>query len=244
MARQDVVAPVALGVVSLLLWEAVSTRLPPRILPAPSSVLARLGVEVRDGGLLGYAGTTLLESLLGCVLGLLVALPLGYAMARSSAASAALGPYLAASQAVPAVAVAPLLVLWFGYGLLPTTLLCALLVFFPILVNTTLGLTTLDRDVLDAARVDGAGPWRLLAYIEGPLALPSVLAGIRNGFVLSVTGAVVGEFVMGGDGLGLLLSVYRDRADTTGMFTTLLVLAALAVGFFLIVRALERRVRW
>ena len=244
MARQDVLAPVALGAVALALWQGVSAAVPDRILPAPTDLAARFVLEVRDGGLLGYAGATLAESLLGALLGLLVAVPLGYLIAHSPVASAALGPYLAASQAIPAVALAPLLVLWFGYGLLPIALLCALLVFFPILVNTTLGLRTLDPDIIGAARVDGAGRWRLLTHIEGPLALPSVLAGVRNGFVLSVTGAVVGEFVMGGDGLGLLLSVYRDRADTAGMFTTLIALAALAVGFFLFVRALERRVRW
>jgi NitT/TauT family transport system permease protein len=183
-------------------------------------------------------------SALGCLLGLAIALPLGYLLAHSRTATAALGPYLAASQAIPAVAFAPLLVLWFGYGALPKALLCALLVFFPILLNTVLGLSTLDRDVVDAARVDGADRWRLLVHIEGPMALPAVLTGIRNGFVLSVTGAVVGEFVMGGAGLGELLSIFRDRVDTAGMVATLLVLAALAVAINLAVRGLERMVRW
>lgn len=237
-------APVAAGVLVLTLWQLLATSLNSRALPPPSALLPRLVLEWREGGLLGYATVTMSEALLGCVIALVVAVPMGYLIARSATASAALGPYVAATQAIPAVALAPLLVLWIGYGLIPIALLCALLVFFPIIINTTLGLTTLDRDVIDAARVDGAGRGRLLWHIEAPLSLPSLLAGVRNGFVLSVTGAVVGEFVMGGAGLGMLLTVYRDRQDTTGMFAVLVALAVLAMTFFFAIRILERRLRW
>ncbi|HLS24853.1 MAG TPA: ABC transporter permease [Beutenbergiaceae bacterium] len=239
-----VLAPIITGVVVLLGWQALSSLLGSRALPAPVSLLPRLLTELRAGGLLGYATVTFSAALLGCLIGLVVAVPLGYMIARSATISAALGPYIAATQAIPAVALAPLLVLWIGYGLIPIALLCALLVFFPILINTVLGLTTLDPDVVDAARVDGAGRGRLLWHIEAPLALPSLLAGIRNGFVLSVTGAVVGEFVMGGAGLGMLLTVYRDRQDTTGLFAILIALAVLAMFFFFAIRALERQLRW
>ncbi len=239
-----VIAPVVTGVAVLAVWQVLSWMVDARALPAPAALGPRLLTEIRDGGLSGYATITFSAALLGCLIGLVVAVPLGYLIARSATFSAALGPYIAATQAIPAVALAPLLVLWIGYGLIPIALLCALLVFFPILINTTLGLTTLDRDVIDAARVDGAGRGRLLWHIEAPLALPSLLAGIRNGFVLSVTGAVVGEFVMGGAGLGMLLTVYRDRQDTTGLFAVLIALAVLAMTFFFAIRTLERRLRW
>lgn len=239
-----VLAPLAAGAAVLVLWQLVAGVVDSRALPAPSALGPRLVTEWRDGGLASYAVVTFSEALLGCLIGLVVAVPLGYLIARSAAISAALGPYVAATQAIPAVALAPLLVLWIGYGLVPIALLCALLVFFPILINTTLGLTTLDPDVIDAARVDGAGRPRLLWHIEAPLALPSLLAGIRNGFVLSVTGAVVGEFVMGGAGLGMLLTVYRDRQDTTGLFAVLIALSVLAMTFFFLIRSLERRLRW
>lgn len=238
-----VLAPIAAGLAVLAGWQLLATTLQARALPPPSQIAPRLLTEL-SAGLLSYAAATLAEALLGSVIGLAVAVPLGYLMARSVTIAAALGPYVAATQAIPAVALAPLLVLWVGYGLIPIALLCALLVFFPILVNTTLGLTSLDADVIDAARVDGAGRWRLLWYIEAPLALPAVLAGIRNGFVLSVTGAVVGEFVMGGNGLGTLLTVYRDRQDITGLFAVLIALATLAITFFFAIRTLERRLRW
>jgi NitT/TauT family transport system permease protein len=243
-AARPLTAPLALGAVLVLLWALLAVALGPMLVPSPGELVTRLGAELAEGDLLEAALSTFGVSLLGCLIGLLVALPLGYLIAHSPTASAALSPYLAASQAIPAVALAPLLVLWFGYGSLPKALLCALLVFFPILLNTVLGLTTLDRDVVDAARVDGAGSGRLLVSIEGPMALPSVITGVRNGFVLSVTGAVVGEFVMGGDGLGELLSIFRDRVDTAGMVATLVVLAALAVAINLAVRGLERMVRW
>ncbi|HEX6818158.1 MAG TPA: ABC transporter permease subunit, partial [Ktedonobacterales bacterium] len=181
------------------------------------------------------------ESALGFALGTLVALPLGYGIARSRLVARALQPYLAASQAIPAVALAPLLVLWLGYGVPPVAALCALIVFFPTVVNTIFGLRTLDRDVLDAARVEGAGRLALLRYIELPLALPSILAGIRTSLTLSITGAVVGEFVVGGQGLGGLLNIAGAAFDSPLVFATLLALALLAAGLYGLARLAERR---
>ena len=242
-ARRRVVAPLLLGGVVLLLWEAVSRSgvVPPFFLPAPSAIAVRLAEDLTTGGLLGYVGPTLIEAALGCLVGAVVALPLGYVVFRSARAAAALEPYIAASQAVPAVALAPLLMLWLGYGLVPIVVLCALTVFFPILLATVLGLRTLDPDVVAAARLDGAGGWRLLRHIELPLALPALLTGLRNGFTLSVTGAVVGEFVMGGQGLGMLVAARGDSADTVGIFAALVVLCALAMSVYGLLSALERR---
>ncbi|WP_374207134.1 ABC transporter permease [Streptomyces sp. APSN-46.1] len=211
----------------------------PFFLPLPSDLGREFLAAVTRGPLLEATGTTLRESLTGVLLGTAVAVPLGYLVARSGLAARALQPYLAATQALPAVALAPLLALWLGYGLLPVVVLCALMVFFPILVNTTLGIRGLDREVLAAARVDGVGAWGLMRHIEFPLALPSVLAGIRTGLTLSVTGAVVGEFVMGGEGLGQLLAVQRNGADTVGMFATLLMLSLLAMAMYGAMRRLE-----
>jgi len=106
-------------------------------------------------------------------------------------------------------------------------------------LSTVLGLRSIDRDVLDAARGDGADPRRLARWIEWPLALPATLTGIRNGFTLSITGSVVGELVMGGNGLGQLLAVQSQSSDTTGLFTTLIVLMTLAIVIFLAMTAIE-----
>ncbi|RPF28447.1 NitT/TauT family transport system permease protein [Georgenia muralis] len=241
--RRRILPALVLGAVLVVVWETVArTGLVPAVfLPAPTAVAERLAEDLTTGGLARYVLPTLVEAVLGSALGAAVALPLGYLVFRSRHASAALEPYIAASQAIPAVALAPLLVLWLGYGLLPIVVLCALLVFFPILLATVLGLRTLDPDVVAAARLDGAGSWSLLRHVELPLAWPSILTGVRNGFTLSVTGAVVGEFVMGGHGLGMLLSARGLAADTTGIFSALIVLCALAMTIYGLLGALERR---
>lgn len=210
-------------------------------LPAPGDLAARFWSDLNHGGLLAATGQTLAEAASGSGLALGVALPMGYLIAHSPLCAAALEPYLAASQAVPAVATAPLLALWIGYGMMPIAVLCALLVFFPIVMNTVLGLRTLPPDVVDAARVDGVGRWGLLWHIEAPLCLPALLTGARTGLTLSITGAVVGEFVMGGDGLGQLLSVQRGNVDTLGLFSTLLTLALLAMALYGVLALVERR---
>jgi NitT/TauT family transport system permease protein len=238
-----VLAPVALGLVLLAAWQFLvqSGLVSEFLLPAPADVLRAFWASLTQDALLSYTQVTLIESLAGCALGALVALPLGYAIMRSRLAASAVQPYLAASQAMPAIALAPLIALWLGYGLPPVIALCALIVFFPMMITTVLGLRMLDRDVLDAARVEGANRWALLRFIEFPLALPSILAGIRTSLTLSITGAVVGEFVVGGAGLGELLIVQRSDADSAGVFSTLLMLALLAAALYGLARLLERR---
>jgi NitT/TauT family transport system permease protein len=234
-----------LGLLVLALWQLlVQLQLVSDLfLPAPAAVLRSFWYSVTDpyGSLLGYAATTLLESVLGCALGVLVALPLGYGIAHSRLVARASQPYLAASQALPAVAIAPLIVLWLGYGSTPVIALCALIVFFPMVITTVLGLRLLDTELLDAARVAGAGRWALLRYIEAPLALPSLLAGLRVSLTLSVTGAIVGEFVTGGGGLGQLLLVDLQTPYSAGVFATLLTLGLLAAVLYGVVRLVERR---
>lgn len=234
-------APAVLAVVILTLWELAvrAGAIDPFFLPAPSSIAERVLADV-TGPTLAYAWPTLTAAAGGSLLALGVALPLGVLVAQSVLARVTLEPYVAASQALPAVAVAPLLVLWLGYGLVPVMVLCALMVFFPILVATTHGLTHLDVDVVDAARIDGAGGLTMLRTIKLPLALPSILAGVRNGFTISITGAIVGEIVTGGDGLGLLLSSRAAAADTTGLFSTLVLLCVAAVAVYVAIGALAR----
>lgn len=234
-------APLLLGALVALAWHVAtaSGKVAPTLLPAPSAVLARFITDVSSGQLLAYAGVTVGEAILGCLLAAVIALPLGYLIARTRTVEAAVSPYVAASQAIPAVAIAPLLVIWIGYGLAPIMVLCALLVFFPVVLSTVLGLRTIDPEVLEAAQLDGAQGLRMLRFIEWPLALPAVLTGLRNGFTLSVTGAVVGELVMGGHGLGMVLSVQSASVDTTGLFATLLMLSLIAVAIYTALIAVE-----
>lgn len=247
MARNSVtewpriLAPVLLAIVTLTVWEtAVRTGAVSEVfLPAPSDLFVRFGLELTEGPLLEHTRETLLAALMGTVIATLVAVPLGYLIARIAWVDMAVTPYVTASQAIPAVAVAPLLALWIGYGLTPIAILCAVVAFFPMLITTVIGVRALPQEVLEAAKLDGANAWQSLAWVEAPLAMPSVLAGIRAGVALSVTGAVVGEFTMGGQGLGMLLTLYRDANDTEGMFATLFMLAFLAVGMFTVLRVLQ-----
>ncbi len=240
--RRRVIAPALLGLVLLAFWAALAAAAAsPVLLPGPARVLARLWTDLTTGSLWPYLGVTLGEALGGCLLGAVVALPLAVAIHRSAWFSDAVQPFLGATQAIPAIALAPLLVLWVGYGLVPVVLLCGLIVFFPILVSAVVGLRMVPRELVDAARLDGAGGADVLRHVEAPLALPSLLAGFKNGFALSVTGAVVGEMVMGGSGLGTVLTVQRDAVDTTGMFATIAWLCLIAAGAYSLITWWERR---
>ncbi len=241
----DVVAPLVFAVIIIAGWSllAHAPGVEPWVLPSPEAVLTRVIDEVGHPQLWWALAVTAREAVLGCVLGTLVALPLAYAIYRSRIVAAAVEPFLGATQAIPAIALAPVLVLWVGYGLGAIVCLCTLMVFFPILVTTTLGLRHLDADILDAARLDGAGGWHMLSRIEAPLAASAILTGARGGFALSVTGAVVGEMVMGGTGLGTVLTVQRQNVDTTGMFVTIGLLCILAMSAYTILYAIERRWR-
>ncbi len=242
----DFAPAIILGLAALMLWQIVtaSGSIAPYLLPAPVDVLRSFWRSLTDGLLPSYTLATLEESLVGFALGACIAVPLGYGIARSRLVSRAMEPYLAASQAIPAVALAPLLVIWLPYGLPPIALLCALIVFFPAVVTTTLSIRMLDRDVLAAARTDGAGWWALVRHIELPLALPGILAGLRTSLTLSITGAVVGEFVVGDRGLGGLLNIARGQFDSALAFATLLMLALLATTLYLLARLIEWRVSY
>ncbi|MGA7671325.1 MAG: ABC transporter permease [Nitrolancea sp.] len=241
-----ILPPMAIGLSMLVLWSVLVRAgvVAKYLLPAPTEVLRVFWQSLTNGLLWEYARPTLIESVEGFVAGSLIGLATGYAISRSRLLARMLEPYLAASQALPAIALAPLLVLWLGYGKTPIVALCALIVFFPVHVNTALGIRTLDQEILDAARVDGAGGWSLLRHFELPLALPSILAGMRNGLTLSITGAVVGEFVIGDRGLGGLLTIARGNFNTPLVFATLLTLAIMASVFYGIGRIIERRLSY
>jgi len=227
--------PLVLGVFLLFSWYISTTygHVSSLIIPAPKDVLTSLFNNLSAGTFQSNALVTVQESLLGFFLALVVALPLGYGLAKSRLLAAAVHPYLAAGQAIPAIVIAPLLVIWIGYGLIPVVILCALIVLFPMVITTVLGVQTIDQTLVDAARVEGASGWSLLAFIEFPLALPAILAAVRTGLTLSITGAVVGEFVSGGDqGLGALVLLAKDQFDTAFMFATLVVLGMLAAFYY------------
>jgi len=151
-------------------------------------------------------------------------------------------PYLAASQAIPIVALAPLLVIWLGPGALSKIVVCALTLFFPVLVNTIVGMRNVDSELVELLRSLQATRWQSFIYLEVPAALPVLLGGLKIGVTLSVIGAVVSEFVSADRGLGFLVNLARGLFDTPLMFVSLFTLMAIALVMYLAVSALERRV--
>ena len=243
--RRGPLPALLVGAIVLLLWFAVSRSgaIPQILLPDPLRVVERLWLATTKARLLDYAWVTLREAVLGCAGAAAFAIPLAWMLHHWELFRRAVLPYVAASQAVPAIAIAPLLVLWIGYGTVPIVVLCAFMVFFPITVTVLLGLRGLDADVLDAARLDGAHGWTMIIHMEAPMVLPAILAGVRTAFTLSITGAVIGEMVMGGDGMGQLLSSQRDAVDTTGLFATITLLCAMATTVHWLLLAAEHRSR-
>ncbi len=235
--------PVSLAL-ALLLWAAVVRlgQYPEYLLPSPARVAERFVTAISDGTWWRHTRVTLLESLLGFGLGFGVAVPLGWALARSRPLERALSPYLAASQSMPVIAIAPLVVLWFGYGLFPKVLICVLVVFFPILVNTLVGIRNVPRDLMEVAQVFGANRWQMLRLVELPLALPVLLGGVRLGLTLSITGAVVAEFIGADVGLGALLNISRGMFDTPLTFVALVTLMAIASLLYAAATALDNRI--
>jgi NitT/TauT family transport system permease protein len=227
----------------LVLWELVSrlSGLPAFVLPPPEAVAGRLVRAMADGSLARNTLVTLEEVAAGLFLGLSVAFSLGYMLAKSPAAERLLAPYIVASQSVPVVAIAPLLVIWFGPGRLSKVLIAALIVFFPVLVNSIVGLRAVPDDLRDLMRSLRATRWQIFSKLEMPAAMPVLLGGLKVGATLSVIGAVVGEFVGSDQGLGFLINVGRGQYDTALVFLAVFVLVGLAMALYGMVALLERR---
>jgi NitT/TauT family transport system permease protein len=238
----------ALSLVLLVVaWKAlvVIRDYPPFILPAPDAVLRLLIEELMGGTVRHHAAITLIEALGGFGLALVISLALGYLLAHAPRLERVLAPQLAATQAIPVVAVAPLIILWVGTDIRAKILVAAMVTFFPILSSTIVALRGVPRELLEMARISGANRWQTLRYVELPLALPGIFGGVKAGLALATTGAVVGEFVSGRDGLGALINISRGLFNTPLMFVALIVLAAITLMFYLAALLLERAlVRW
>jgi NitT/TauT family transport system permease protein len=233
--------PVAM-LVFVGLWALVAHLgdYPAYLLPAPGRVWTRFVAVLVDGTLWYHTSITLVEILGGLALGLATATLLGYLLAKSPLIERFLSPYIVASQSVPIVALAPLLIVWFGFGLLSKVLVCALTIFFPVLITTIVGLRSVQEELMDLMRSLQASRWQIFRYLELPAALPVLLGGLKVGVTLSVIGAVVGEFAQSDRGLGFLVNLAnRGLFDTPLMFAALFVLMTIALGLYGLVSALE-----
>lgn len=237
---ERIVVPALAGVVIVACWWVVSLFVPTLLLPSPVDVASRVGQQAVNGVASQYLWPTVGPALLGVGIAVVASVTIGILVTHSRRLASVFEPWVALSQTVPLVAIAPLLVLWLGYGTVPIACLCAIVAFFPMVTTTIVGFRNLDMRVLEQAVLDGASPWQRLVVVEIPMAAPSVLAGIRAGSVLGMTGAVVGEFVMGGTGLGTLLTLSRQASDTVGVFTVIVWISAVAMVLYWLVALCER----
>jgi NitT/TauT family transport system permease protein len=237
--------PVAAAlVVFVVAWQVavVIGGLQPSILPPPLLVAERFVRAFAEGTIQPHLATTLQEIAVGLTVGAVLGLLAGYVMARSPLAERLLSPYIVAAQAIPILALAPLLAIWFGPGLLGKVVICALIVFFPVAVSTMVGIRSTDPRLLELGRSLRATPRQRLWTIEVPAALPSILGGLRVGVTLSVIGAIVGEWAGASRGLGVLINLARGSLfDIPLMFATLLTIALVGVALYLAVVLVERR---
>jgi NitT/TauT family transport system permease protein len=225
------------------IWQGFTTfsEIPSFIFPSPADVWTKFISVIRDGSLLYHTWITLQEVIVGLSLGLTVAIMIGYFLAKSQLVERLLAPYIVASQSIPIVAIAPLLVIWLGPGILSKILTSALIVFFPVLVNTIVGLRSVPQELYDLMKSLQASPWQRILKLEIPAALPVFLGGLRIGATLAVIGAVVGEFVGADKGLGFLVNVGRGLYDTSLVFVSVFTLVLLALGLYGTVVFLETK---
>lgn len=223
------------------LWQGVVWLgdYPAFVLPAPIDVITTFKRVLVDGTLWHHTQATLTEVFIGLLLGGTVAIFLGYILAKNKFLEHLLAPYIVASQSVPVVAIAPLLIIWFGSGYTSKILVCALLVFFPMLINTIVGMRSVETDLRDLMRSLQASRWQLFTMLEVPAALPVLLGGLKVSVTLSVIGAVVGEFVGADAGLGFLINQARGLFNTPLVFVAILTLVIIALSLYGIVSLLE-----
>jgi NitT/TauT family transport system permease protein len=229
----------------IVLWKLVTLvgGYPDYILPAPEAVVERGAAAVSSGLLLEHTLATLGEILAGFAVGALAAIAAGVALAKSTLAERVLSPYIVAAQAVPILALAPLLNIWFGGGMLARVLICALIVFFPIAISTMVGIRGTDPLLVELLRSLGARPSQIATRLELPSALPVLFGGLRVGVTLAVIGAVVAEWAGASVGLGVLINIANQGLfDTPLMFVALATLAIIGLALYGLVSLVEARI--
>ena len=231
-----------LGLLILVAWELAATglKLSTLVLPPPSLVMAAL----HQGFVSGYLGPhvlqTLLEVVLGFGLGSLLGFLGGVALGEWPGARRVLMPYLVVSQVVPKLALAPLLIVWLGFGATPTVVITALICFFPLLENTLTAMQHVDPQRLELFRMLRASRWQTIWRLKVPDGKPAILAGLRVAVVLAWVGAVVGEFIGASRGLGALIIAAQGSMDTPLMFAVLVVITVLGWASYQAMVMLER----
>lgn len=241
----DLLVSLALGLLVLLSWELATQAwgLSALVLPAPS----RVGLALQKGFFTGYWWPHIGQTLLGVVLGLFAGGTLGFGsgllLGTHPRLRRWLTPYLVVSQLTPKLALAPLFILWFGFGTLPTVVMTALICFFPLLENTLAALEQTDPQQLELLRALGASRWQTLWRLQVPAGRHTLAAGLRVALVLAWVGTVVSEFISASQGLGAVIIGAQGAMDTALLFAALVLIALIGTASYGLLHAIERRLR-
>ena len=232
--------PLATAAIGVVLWYAlvVGLKVPPYLLPTPGAVVQRIGEDF--GFLMHHAGITTYETIGGFVLSVVVGVPLAMLIVASRTLDKALMPWLVLSQTFPKVALAPLIVVWFGLGLGPKLVVTFLVAFFPVVISSVVGLRSIDRETLELAQSLRSTRWQMFWHFRLPLALPSIFAGLKVSVAFSVVGAVIAEWVGATEGLGYLLLQANANLDTPLLFSVLVALTVIGLVLYYAVEMAER----
>ena len=232
--------PFFLVIVLLVLWDLAIRffKIPAYLIPPPLEVVKQLIAEWPR--LLSESWKTTLATLGGFGLTIVIGIPLAMVIAYSRLIESYVYPLLVFSQSIPKVAIAPLIVVWFGFGIFPKVISAFLLGFFPVVVSTVMGFKSVEPDMLDLARSMGASRLQTFFKISLPQALPAIFSGLKVSVTLAVVGAVVGEFVGSNSGIGYVLQVANGNFDLPLMFAALVVLSSIGVILFVAVDLAER----
>ena len=245
---RSILAPASLLLALLALWELAAQwdvladllSIKPFLVPAPSAIAESLW---EDRELLAdNAWVTLKEIVLGFALATVLGVGFAILIHLSETARRAVYPLLVGSQTIPIIAIAPVLVIWFGFGLGPKLAIIALICFFPITVNTADGLRSVDPDLIKMMRTLGAGRAQILRRAELPWALPFIFSGAKIAIAVAVIGAVFGEWAAANEGLGHMMQNAQSQLQTARVFAAIAVLSAIAISLFALLSLLERRI--
>ncbi len=226
--------PLGSPLLLLGLWHIITALelYPAFLIPPPAAVWAEFVAVINDGTLWEHTAVTLSELLPGLFIGASIGIILGYGIGKSPLLEELLTPIIVGFQATPIVAYAPLLVIWFGSGQTSKIVTCAVIVFFPTMMNTMIGIRNVPSGLRDVMRSLRATRWQTLTKLEIPAALPVILAGLKTSATLAVIGAVVGEFVSAGNGLGYLVTAARYDYNTPLVYVTILTMTAVALMLY------------
>ena len=228
-------------VLLLAIWEMVAGTMSELVLPAPSVIWFTLLDGMKSGYFTQHIIRTASEVLLGLLFGGTLGFVIGILMGEVAFLRKLLFPYIIASQAVPKLALAPLFILWFGFGMTSKVVITALVCFFPLLESTVTAIQSSDKQKQELFRMLGATRFQTLIHLKIPAGMPGILAGLRVSAVLAVVGAVVGEFIGGSEGLGALIIASQGMMDTPLMFATLILLTVMGMILYLMITWFEKK---